>query len=173
MPGSPPEHTSQLHAGATRAKEAGLRLGQLHPGKKPGHPHELGDFPKARRAQLRPQEVGLPGQGPVRKVAGLRREEVAQLAAIRVHYVTRLEQGRVQASASVLMTLARALRLDDDQDAYPYEFVGKTPARSRRRRLTSRRRTGKWMQIIRPRVRGISSSNARRAGSGPGRSPGG
>jgi transcriptional regulator with XRE-family HTH domain len=99
----------------------------------PSHPHELGDFLKARRAQLQPQEVGLPDQGPVRKVAGLRREEVAQLAAISVDYLTRLEQGRVQASVSVLITLARALRLDDDQQAYLYELVGKTPIRSRRR----------------------------------------
>jgi transcriptional regulator with XRE-family HTH domain len=99
----------------------------------PGHRHELGDFLKARRAQLQPQEVGLPGQGAVRKVTGLRREEVAQLAAISVDYLTRLEQGRVQASVSVLTTLARALRLDDDQQAYLYELVGKTPARPRRR----------------------------------------
>ncbi|GAA5180387.1 hypothetical protein GCM10023322_12570 [Rugosimonospora acidiphila] len=50
-------------------------------------------------------------------MAGLRREEVAQLAAISVDYLTRLEQGRVQASASVLITLADALRLDDNQRA--------------------------------------------------------
>jgi transcriptional regulator with XRE-family HTH domain len=99
----------------------------------PGHRHELGDFLKARRAQFQPHQVGLPDQGGVRKVAGLRREEVAQLAAISVDYLTRLEQGRVQASVSVLTTLARALRLDDDQQAYLFELVGKTPARPRRR----------------------------------------
>jgi transcriptional regulator with XRE-family HTH domain len=99
----------------------------------PNHRHELGDFLKARRAQLKPEEVGLPDGGSVRKVAGLRREEVAQLAAISVDYLTRLEQGRVQASASVLTTLARALRLDDDQQTYLYHLVGKTPARPRRR----------------------------------------
>jgi transcriptional regulator with XRE-family HTH domain len=99
----------------------------------PNHPHELGDFLKARRAQLKPQEVGLPDGGSARKVAGLRREEVAQLAAISVDYLTRLEQGRVQASVAVLVTLARALRLDDDQQTYLYELVGKTPIRPRRR----------------------------------------
>jgi transcriptional regulator with XRE-family HTH domain len=99
----------------------------------PGHRHELGDFLKARRGELQPQDVGLPGQGAARKVAGLRREEVAQLAAISVDYLTRLEQGRVRASASVLTTLAHALRLNDDQQAYLYELVGKTPARPRRR----------------------------------------
>ncbi len=72
-------------------------------------------------------------RGSLRKVAGLRREEVAELAAISVDYLTRLEQGRVQASVSVLMTLARALRLDDDQQAYLYELVGETPIRPRRR----------------------------------------
>jgi hypothetical protein len=55
-------------------------------------PDGLGDFLKARRAQLTPHEVGLPEAGAHRKVAGLRREEVAQLAAISVDYLTRLEQ---------------------------------------------------------------------------------
>jgi transcriptional regulator with XRE-family HTH domain len=92
----------------------------------------LGDFLKARRAQLTPRAVGLPEAGTRRKVAGLRREEVAQLAAISVDYLTRLEQGRVQASASVLITLSRALRLDDDQQAYLYELAGKAPLPRRR-----------------------------------------
>jgi transcriptional regulator with XRE-family HTH domain len=99
----------------------------------PNHPHELAEFLKARRAQLKPQDVGLPDGGAPRKVAGLRREEVAHLAAISVDYLTRLEQGRVQASVSVLTTLARALRLDDDQQTYLYQLVGKTPIRPRRR----------------------------------------
>jgi transcriptional regulator with XRE-family HTH domain len=96
--------------------------------------NELAAFLKARRAQLDPAEVGLPDPGTRRKVAGLRREEVAQLAAISVDYYTRLEQGRVRASASVLATLARALRLDEDQQRYLYELAGKTDARPRRRR---------------------------------------
>jgi transcriptional regulator with XRE-family HTH domain len=92
----------------------------------------LGDFLKARRAQLTPHAVGLPEAGTRREVAGLRREEVAQLAAISVDYLTRLEQGRVRASASVLSTLSRALRLDEDQQAYLYELAGQAP-RPRRR----------------------------------------
>ncbi|SMC47431.1 helix-turn-helix domain-containing protein [Kibdelosporangium aridum] len=95
---------------------------------------ELGGFLKARRAQLTAREVGLPETVTRRKVAGLRREEVAQLAAISVDYYTRLEQGRVQASAAVLITLAKALRLNEDQQAYLYELAGKTDARPRRRR---------------------------------------
>jgi transcriptional regulator with XRE-family HTH domain len=90
-------------------------------------PNALGDFLKARRAQLSPPEVGLPDTEGHRKVVGLRREEVAQLAAISVDYLTRLEQGRVQASGTVLVTLSRALRLDEDQQAYLYELAGKTP----------------------------------------------
>ncbi len=98
-----------------------------------GRPKELGDFLKARRAQLSPHDVGLPEPASPRRVAGLRREEVAQLAAISVDYLTRLEQGRVQASSSVLATLARALRLSDDQQSYVYELAGKAYRRPRRR----------------------------------------
>ncbi|MGP4085534.1 helix-turn-helix domain-containing protein [Streptomyces sp. KR55] len=97
-------------------------------------PGDLGAFLKARRARLTPHEVGLPETQGHRKVAGLRREEVAQLASISVDYYTRLEQGRVQASAAVLATLAHALRLDDDQQTYLYEIAGRTEARPRRRR---------------------------------------
>jgi transcriptional regulator with XRE-family HTH domain len=98
-----------------------------------GQPKELGDFLKARRAQLNPHDVGLPDPISPRRVAGLRREEVAHLAAISVDYLTRLEQGRVQASASVLATLARALRLSDDQQSYVYELAAKPFRRPRRR----------------------------------------
>jgi transcriptional regulator with XRE-family HTH domain len=96
--------------------------------------NELGDFLKARRAQLTTRAVGLPETTGHRKVDGLRREEVAQLAAISVDYLTRLEQGRVPASASVLETLSRALRLDEDQQAYLYKLAGQAP-RPRRRRV--------------------------------------
>jgi transcriptional regulator with XRE-family HTH domain len=101
-------------------------------------PSELGAFLKARRAQLTPRDVGLPETGSRRKVGGLRREEVAQLAAISVDYYNRLEQGRVQASASALATLTRALRLDNDQQTYLYELAGKADARPRRRRTVQR-----------------------------------
>ncbi|MER6435909.1 helix-turn-helix transcriptional regulator [Streptomyces sp. NPDC001185] len=97
-------------------------------------PRGLGAFLRARRAQLTPEMYGLPATDSPRKVAGLRREEVARLAAISVDYYTRLEQGRVRASASVLVTLTRALRLDDDQQRYLYELAGRADARPRRRR---------------------------------------
>ncbi|MFD7708790.1 helix-turn-helix domain-containing protein [Streptomyces sp. NPDC059786] len=98
----------------------------------------LGAFLKARRAQLAPRDCGLPETDSRRKVAGLRREEVALLAAISVDYYTRLEQCRVRASASVLAALARALRLDDDQQRYLYELAGRADARPRGRRPAQR-----------------------------------
>jgi len=71
---------------------------------------EFGSFLRSRRERLRPEDVGLPA-GPGRRTPGLRREEVAELAAISVDYVVRLEQGRLRPSESVLDALARALRL--------------------------------------------------------------
>ncbi|MER6167591.1 helix-turn-helix domain-containing protein [Streptomyces violaceorubidus] len=105
---------------------------------KPTPDSHLGAFLRARRAQLTPQECGLPETDSGRRVAGLRREEVARLAAISVDYYTRLEQGRVRASASVLVTLVRALRLDDDQKQYLYHLAGQSNARPRRRRPAQR-----------------------------------
>ncbi|OPG09723.1 transcriptional regulator [Streptomyces sp. GKU 895] len=101
-------------------------------------PRMFGAFLKARRAQLDPRECGLPETDSARRVAGLRREEVALIAAISVDYYTRLEQGRVRASASVLGTLARALRLDEDQQRYLYELAGRSDDRPRRRRSAQR-----------------------------------
>ncbi|WP_431985380.1 helix-turn-helix domain-containing protein [Streptomyces qinglanensis] len=97
------------------------------------HPNELGEFLKQRRATLSPRTIGLPGTGGPRRVAGLRREEVARLASISTDYYTRLEQGRIQASAPVLAGLAQVLHLDDDQRDYLFELAGKGTARPRRR----------------------------------------
>lgn len=72
----------------------------------------LGEFLKARRGQLQPSDVGLVGGGR-RRVAGLRREELAAVAGISADYYLRIEQGRIgNPSAQVLDALARALRLD-------------------------------------------------------------
>ncbi|MEC3979878.1 helix-turn-helix transcriptional regulator [Amycolatopsis sp. H20-H5] len=80
---------------------------------------ELGTFLKARRAALDPEDFGLPTGATQRRVAGLRREELAQLAGISVDYYTRLEQGRAGTiSDSVLGALGRALRLHTDEEAY-------------------------------------------------------
>ncbi|MFD0576561.1 helix-turn-helix domain-containing protein [Dactylosporangium darangshiense] len=74
----------------------------------------LGEFLQSRRAGLRPEDVGLASYGERRRVAGLRREELAQLAGVSVSYYIRLEQGQSQnASDEVLAALARALRLTE------------------------------------------------------------
>lgn len=72
----------------------------------------LGDFLRARREALKPQDVGLPEHGR-RRVKGLRREEVAMLAGVSSDYYMRLEQGRESSpSPQVVDAVARALRLD-------------------------------------------------------------
>ncbi|KRD09295.1 MULTISPECIES: helix-turn-helix domain-containing protein [unclassified Streptomyces] len=99
------------------------------------HLNELGEFLKARRAELSPSEVGLRA-GERRRVSGLRREEVALLAAISTEYYTRIEQGRLQASAPLLDELAKTLRLNDDQRAYLFDLAAKErvrPSASRER----------------------------------------
>ncbi|MFE5138325.1 helix-turn-helix transcriptional regulator [Streptomyces fagopyri] len=94
---------------------------------------EFGAFLKARRAELTPARVGLADDGTVRRVPGLRRDEVARLATMSTDYYTRIEQGRVRASATVLASLVKALRLDDAQRAYLYELAGRAPTARRRR----------------------------------------
>ncbi|MFG2531467.1 helix-turn-helix domain-containing protein [Streptomyces sp. NPDC048516] len=80
---------------------------------------EISSFLKARRAALDPADLGLPDGVNRRRVRGLRREEVAQLAGISVDYYTRIEQGRAPAiSDSVLDAIARALRLSDGEMTY-------------------------------------------------------
>ncbi|MEU4398308.1 helix-turn-helix domain-containing protein [Micromonospora orduensis] len=90
----------------------------------------LGDFLRARREQTRPEDVGLgPGVG-LRRVPGLRREEVAMLAGISADYYLRLEQGRERhPSVQVLDALAGVLGLDPEATAY---MIGLSRARSRR-----------------------------------------
>jgi transcriptional regulator with XRE-family HTH domain len=72
----------------------------------------LGEFLQARRAQLSPEDVGLPRYGERRRVTGLRREELALLAGVSAGYYTRLEQGQsLNASREVLDAIADAMRL--------------------------------------------------------------
>lgn len=83
----------------------------------------LGDFLRAHRARLTPEQVGLASYG-ARRVPGLRREEVAQLAGISPNYYVRLEQGHATgASPSVIAALARALMLDEDATAYLHSIA--------------------------------------------------
>ncbi|MRH90575.1 helix-turn-helix domain-containing protein [Nocardia sp. SYP-A9097] len=91
---------------------------------------ELGEFLKAKRASISPEDVGLPAIGNPRRVRGLRREEVALLAAVSVDHYTRLEQGRVAAaSENLLAGIARALRLNEEEHEYLRMLVRARPAR--------------------------------------------
>jgi transcriptional regulator with XRE-family HTH domain len=86
----------------------------------------LADFLTARRQQLQPADIGLPA-GARRRTAGLRREEVAQLASMSTDYYTRLEQRRgPQPSTQMLAALARALRLTADERDYLFRVAGHT-----------------------------------------------
>ncbi|MBO7742930.1 helix-turn-helix domain-containing protein [Paenibacillus sp. MWE-103] len=88
---------------------------------------ELADFLKNRRQRRSPEEVGLPpGSGARRRAAGLRREEVAALAGISLHWYTALEQGRdIRVSDSVLESLVRTLRLQRDERDHLYRLAGR------------------------------------------------
>jgi transcriptional regulator with XRE-family HTH domain len=87
----------------------------------------LGAMLRARRERLSPAAAGLPS-GRARRVKGLRREELAQLAGISVDYVVRLEQGRTtRPSAQVVAALARALQLTDAERDHLYRLVGLLP----------------------------------------------
>ncbi|MFJ2827792.1 helix-turn-helix domain-containing protein [Streptomyces sp. NPDC087263] len=80
---------------------------------------ELSEFLRTRRARLKPEDVGMPDFGRHRRVPGLRREELAQLAGVSVAYYTRLEQGNGRnVSSEVLDAIARALRLTDAEHAH-------------------------------------------------------
>ncbi|MFI2508820.1 helix-turn-helix transcriptional regulator [Streptomyces sp. NPDC018972] len=88
---------------------------------------ELADFLRRRREAIRPADVGIT-DGPRRRTAGLRREEVAMLAGMSVDYVVRLEQGRSsQPSTQLLVALARALRLSDDERDHLFHLAGHRP----------------------------------------------
>jgi transcriptional regulator with XRE-family HTH domain len=94
----------------------------------------LGDYLRARRGQIRPEDVGLVA-GARRRVQGLRREELATLAGISSEYYLRLEQGRDKnPSAQILDALARALRLDIKATEYLHQLA--SPTGSRRDRAT-------------------------------------
>lgn len=85
--------------------------------------NELGTYLRARRALVSPEQAGLAVTGQ-RRVAGLRREEVAMLAGISADYYLRLERGRDRnPSPQVLEALGRVLRLDDEHLAHMRAIV--------------------------------------------------
>jgi transcriptional regulator with XRE-family HTH domain len=91
----------------------------------------LGAFLRARREVVSPEQAGIPVLG-VRRVAGLRREEVAMLSGISADYYLRLEQGRDRRpSAQVLEAIARTLQLDEETTAHLFGLVADAPRQRR------------------------------------------
>ncbi|MFI6674193.1 helix-turn-helix transcriptional regulator [Kribbella sp. NPDC050470] len=92
----------------------------------------LADFLRAARARLRPGDVGLSGAGlSARRVPGLRRDEVAQLAGVSVDYYTRMEQGRIKhASDAVVSALCDALRLSPTERSYLFSLFSPPTGRT-------------------------------------------
>ena len=95
---------------------------------------ELRDFLRARRARLRPEDVGLSstdlisGATRSRRVPGLRREEIAQLAGVSVDYYARLEQGRARhVSEAILVAIAETLRLNETERGYFFALATTPP----------------------------------------------
>jgi transcriptional regulator with XRE-family HTH domain len=85
---------------------------------------EVRDFLTTRRAGVTPEAVGLPTYGEQRRVPGLRRTEVAQLAGMSIEYYTRLERGNLAGvSEPVLESLARALSLDDAEREHLFDLA--------------------------------------------------
>ncbi|MDH6182081.1 transcriptional regulator with XRE-family HTH domain [Microbacteriaceae bacterium SG_E_30_P1] len=95
---------------------------------------ELADFLRRARAAVDPAGTGLPADGRIRRVPGLRREEVAVLAGVSADYYARLEQGRrIVPSESVVDAIADALGLDDAGRSHLRDLIGHSPlARTRR-----------------------------------------
>ncbi|MFI2104593.1 helix-turn-helix domain-containing protein [Isoptericola sp. NPDC019693] len=90
----------------------------------------LGEFLRSRRAALDPEQTDAVRWGGRRRVPGLRREEVAQLAGVSVAYYTRLEQGQARnASTEVLMALAQALQLTATETEHLLDLAKPTPLR--------------------------------------------
>ncbi|MEU6317857.1 helix-turn-helix transcriptional regulator [Streptomyces sp. NPDC047009] len=97
-----------------------------------GHMSELGEFLRTRRAKISPVQAGLPPASTVRRVPGLRREEVAQLAGVSVDYYVRLERGRgTNVSDAVLDAVARALGLSGDERSHLFALARPTRRRPR------------------------------------------
>ncbi|WP_052849932.1 helix-turn-helix transcriptional regulator [Streptomyces avicenniae] len=108
----------------------------------------LGAFLRSRRARLRPEDAGLTTYGGRRRVPGLRREELAQLAGVSVGYYTRLEQGQSPgASDAVLDAVARVLRLDHAERGHLYALARPRPAPPRRAEGPERVRRGVRMML--------------------------
>lgn len=116
---------------------------------------ELGRFLRARRGQVRPQDVGLRAGTGVRRTPGLRREELATLAGVSVDYYTRLERGReTRPSPAVVAALGESLQLSDDALHRLHELValaaGQPPTPSTGPARTVRESLRVLLETVRP-----------------------
>ena len=94
---------------------------------------EVREFLMSRRAKVAPERAGLPA-GPNRRVAGLRRTEVAVLAGVSVEYYAKLERGAIAgASAAVLDAISDALQLDDAERAHLFDLARAAGSRNWKR----------------------------------------
>ncbi|MEE4023650.1 helix-turn-helix transcriptional regulator [Gordonia sp. PKS22-38] len=99
---------------------------------------DIRDFLMARRAEITPDQVGLPSGGR-RRVPGLRREEVALLAGVSTEYYTQIERGHVEGvSDEVLGAIVSTLRLNDEEVAHLFDLVRAATARRSAKKSTSR-----------------------------------
>jgi transcriptional regulator with XRE-family HTH domain len=107
---------------------------------------DVKEFLSSRRAKITPEQAGLPAYGGSRRVAGLRREEVAMLAGVSVDYYNRLERGNLHGvSEAVLGSVARALQLDEAEVSHLFDL-----ARAANTSPTKRRRSSP--QRVRPSI---------------------
>jgi transcriptional regulator with XRE-family HTH domain len=104
----------------------------------------LGQFLRARRALVRPEQVGLTTHGR-RQVPGLRRDEIARLAGLSVGYYARLEQGHQRPTRQTVESLGRALRLDESAMVELHRLA----------RPVANRRPGSRIEYVAPHVLGL------------------
>jgi transcriptional regulator with XRE-family HTH domain len=120
---------------------------------------EIREFLSTRRARITPEQAGLPAYGgDRRRVAGLRREEVALLAGVSPQYYIRLERGDATgASESVIDSLAHALRLDEAERGHLLDLLRTAgrPTRARRRQLPARQQVRPTVQRLVDSMHGI------------------
>jgi transcriptional regulator with XRE-family HTH domain len=97
--------------------------------------NEIREFLASRRAKLTPEQAGLPNFGGVRRVPGLRREEVSLLAGVSVEYYTRVERGSLAGvSDSVLEAIVRALKLNEAEREHLFNLARAAGPATRMRR---------------------------------------
>ena len=123
--------------------------------------NDMRDFLVSRRARITPEQAGLPVYGGNRRVAGLRREEVALLAGVSIDYYTRLERGRAPgASDSVLEGIARALHLDEAERAHLFDLARSGSGSSAQAGVPAASRSPRRSALpqVRPSVRRILDS---------------